>query len=128
MSEWVQRRWLMPAAWAMIAGLLLMLVFREGSTRRQDAQQWQALARLAAGLQVEAGLGVERLQQSAQAGSIVLNEVLPETGSWQIKGRAADEQALQNWVLVLQGEGARPLSWALEHTESGMDFQLVLQR
>ncbi|MCP3749753.1 type II secretion system protein GspM [Pseudomonas sp. SBB6] len=128
MNEWIQRRWLLPAAWATVALLLLTLVMREGTARWQAAQQWQALARSAASVQVAARFSVEQLQQSAQANSIVLNEVLAEHHSWQIKGRAADEQSLQRWLLAVQGEGLRPLRWSLEQVESAMTFELELQQ
>ncbi|CAK9890993.1 MULTISPECIES: type II secretion system protein GspM [Pseudomonas] len=127
MSEWMQRRWLMPAAWAIVALLLLTLLLREGTNRWQAAQQWQALARSAASLQVQTRLSTEQLQQSAQANSIVLSEVLAQNDSWQIKGRAADEQGMQRWLLAVQREGVRPLRWSLEQAESGMNFELELQ-
>ncbi|WP_327439823.1 type II secretion system protein GspM [Pseudomonas donghuensis] len=128
MSEWIQRRWLLPAAWATVALLLLTLVMREGTARWQAAQQWQALARSAASVPVDARFSVEQLQQSAQANSIVLNEVLAEKNSWQIKGRAVDEQGLQRWLLAVQREGLRPLRWSLEQAESAMNFELELQQ
>ncbi|MEN5202687.1 type II secretion system protein GspM [Pseudomonas wadenswilerensis] len=128
MSQWMQRRWLLPAAWLTVGLLLITLMIREGTARWQDAQQWQALARSAAGLQVDARFSVEQLQQSAQANSIVLNEVLAEKNSWQIKGRAVDEQGLQRWLLAVQREGVRPLRWSLEQAESAMNFELELQQ
>ncbi|CAM3912454.1 hypothetical protein D3C76_852200 [compost metagenome] len=128
MSQWMQRRWLLPAAWVTVGLLLITLMIREGTARWQDAQQWQALARSAAGLQVDARFSVEQLQQSAQANSIVLNEVLAEKNSWQIKGRAVDEQGLQRWLLAVQREGVRPLRWSLEQAESAMNFELELQQ
>ncbi|MGF6591478.1 type II secretion system protein GspM [Pseudomonas sp. 2835] len=128
MSEWMQRRWLVPAAWAIVALLLLTLMLREGTARWQAAQQWQALARSAASLQVQTRFSVEQLQQSAQAHSIVLDEVLAENHSWQIKGRAADDQGVQRWLLAVQREGVRPLRWLLEQGESGMSFELELHQ
>lgn len=128
MSQWMQRRWLLPAAWVTVGLLLITLMIREGTARWQDAQQWQALARSAAGLQVDARFSVEQLQQSAQANNIVLNEVLAEKNSWQIKGRAVDEQGLQRWLLAVQREGVRPLRWSLEQAESAMNFELELQQ
>ena len=128
MSAWLQRRWLMPAAWVMVGVLLVTLIVREGTARLQEARQWQALARTAASLQVQTRFSAEQLQQSAQAHSIALNEVLGENGTWQIKGRAADEQGVQRWLLAVQREGVRPLRWSLEQGESGMSFELELQQ
>ncbi|MNT86324.1 hypothetical protein D3C72_2265970 [compost metagenome] len=58
----------------------------------------------------------------------MLNEVLAEKNSWQIKGRAVDEQGLQRWLLAVQREGVRPLRWSLEQAESAMNFELELQQ
>ncbi|MCE6982478.1 type II secretion system protein GspM, partial [Pseudomonas frederiksbergensis] len=60
--------------------------------------------------------------------SFVLNQVLAENHSWQIKGRAADEQGLQRWLLAVQGEGVRPRRWSQEQAESAMTFELELQQ
>ena len=128
MNMTVQRRWVMPIAWATAGVLVLSLAVREGLAQWREQAQWLALAQSAAGLQAGAALSVEQLQQSAAARQIVLHEVQPGEAGWQVRGQVADARVLQDWLQALQRDGARPLQWGLEQAEPGLGFDLVLAR
>lgn len=123
-----ERRWLMPAAWAAVAVLLLSLGVREGFGLWREQAQWQVLAASAVSLQAGPALTAEQLQQAAMARQIVLSEVQPVEAGWQLRGRLGDERVLHDWLLALQRDGARPLQWGLEQADGGLSFDLVLAR
>lgn len=123
----IERRWLMPLAWAVITALVVLLALREGFGRWQLLGQWQGLAESAAGLQPSATLSVEQVQQSAQARQISIDDLQPEQGGWQVRGHLRNEQAFQDWLQGLQREGGQPLAWGLEQGEAGLRFELVIQ-
>lgn len=123
----LERRWLMPLAWATIVTLLLVLALREGVGRWQTLTQWQALAVSAASLQAGARIDAEQLQQSAQARRIVIDDLQPQEGGWQVRGQLPSEQVFQEWLQQLQRDGGRPLRWGLEQTEGGLRFDVTVQ-
>ncbi|MBA1203697.1 type II secretion system protein GspM [Pseudomonas capeferrum] len=127
MTQALYQRYRLPLACAMIGLLLAVLLVREGLGRWRDLSQWQALAESAASLQARAPINLERLRQSAESRQIQLAGVEPSDAGWQVHGQVTSEQALQQWLLALQAEGALPLQWALEQDVSGLRFDVLVR-
>ncbi|MHC6227073.1 type II secretion system protein GspM [Pseudomonas sp. X10] len=127
MNEALWQRYRVPLACGVIGALLATLVVREGIGQWRQLAQWRDLAELAATLQEGPSLGLERLQQSAQARQVRLLDVDTQGDAWQLRGQVEDEQVLQDWLLALQAEGGRPLQWGVEQDESGLRFDLLVQ-
>lgn len=120
-------RYRLPLAWGLIGLLLAVLGLREGLEQWQAITQWQALAESTAHLPGGPAISLERLRQSAEARQVRLAEVDAQGNAWQLRGLVADERALQGWLQALQGEGVRPLQWALEQDATGMRFDVQVQ-
>ena len=127
MSLAFYQRYRPALACGVIGVLLSVLVVREGLGLWREMSQWQALAESAAGMQARAPINLEWLRQSAQSRQIQLAAVEPGESGWQVHGQVADEQALQQWLLALQGEGALPLQWGLEQDGSGLRFDVLVR-
>ena len=127
MSGALWARYRLPLAWSLIGVLLAVLGLREGLAHWQAMTQWQALAESAARLPGGPAISLERLRQSAEARQVRLVEVDAQGNDWQLRGHVADERALQGWLQALQGEGVRPLQWALEQDATGLRFDVQVQ-
>lgn len=113
---------------AIIVVLLALLAWREGQQRWQAFGQWQTLAQSALALRAEKTLTADDLQQAAQAREISIETLEPGSEEWLVRGQVKNERVLQDWLLQLEREGARPLRWGLQRGESALQFELALQR
>jgi len=113
---------------AIIAVLLALLAWREGQQRSQAFGQWRTLAQSALALRAERRLTADDLQQAAKAREISIETLEPGSEEWLVRGQLKDERVLQDWLLQLEREGARPLRWGLRRGESALHFELALQR
>lgn len=127
MTQAFYQRYRLPLACGVIALLLAFLIVREGLGQWRELGQWQSLAASAASLQPRTPINLERLRQSAEARQIHLADVEPGESGWQVHGQVNSEQALQQWLLALQAEGALPLQWGVEQDVSGLRFDVLVR-
>lgn len=124
----LERRGMRLLAVVIVAVLLALLTWREGRQHWQAFGQWQTLAQSALALRAERRFTADDLQQAAKAREISIETLEPGSEEWLVRGQLKDERVLQDWLLQLEREGARPLRWGLRRGESALHFELALQR